>query len=81
MGEICSRSAVDGAVDYRGSCSNPCSVCLGCKIQFVQGRNTFNRITWAHPEFGQILAACSSDYNVVIYEEIGTMLGRAVAAM
>ncbi|SPR01138.1 Anaphase-promoting complex subunit 4 WD40 domain-containing protein [Plasmodiophora brassicae] len=36
----------------------------------IEGRNTFNRITWAHPEFGQILAACSSDYNVVIYEEI-----------
>eukprot|EP00474_Spongospora_subterranea_P003018 CRZ03476.1 hypothetical protein [Spongospora subterranea] len=30
----------------------------------------FNRVAWAHPEFGQIIAACSSDCNVVIFEEI-----------
>jgi nucleoporin SEH1 len=29
-----------------------------------------NRISWSHPEFGQVLASCSSDMNVNIFEEI-----------
>lgn len=29
------------------------------------------RVTWAHPEFGQVLATCSFDRTVAIWEEHG----------
>lgn len=29
------------------------------------------RVTWAHPEFGQVLATCSFDRTVAIWEEQG----------
>src|SRR5438128_200622 len=29
------------------------------------------KVAWAHPEFGQVLASCSTDRSVVIYEEQG----------
>lgn len=28
------------------------------------------RLAWAHPEFGQVLASCSCDRTVIVYEEI-----------
>lgn len=30
------------------------------------------KVTWAHPEFGQVLATCSFDRTAAIWEEIGT---------
>jgi nucleoporin SEH1 len=27
------------------------------------------RVSWAHPEFGQLLASASSDHNVLVWEE------------
>lgn len=29
------------------------------------------KVVWAHPEFGQILATCSFDRSVIIWEETG----------
>lgn len=29
------------------------------------------KVTWAHPEFGQVLATCSFDRTAAIWEEIG----------
>ena len=29
------------------------------------------KVTWAHPEFGQIIATCAFDRSAAIYEEIG----------
>lgn len=31
------------------------------------------KVTWAHPEFGQVLATCSFDRTAVVWEEIGTI--------
>lgn len=28
------------------------------------------RVTWAHPEFGQVIATCSFDRTVVVWEEV-----------
>jgi len=28
------------------------------------------KVTWAHPEFGQVLATCSFDRTAAIWEEI-----------
>ncbi|VEL40528.1 unnamed protein product [Protopolystoma xenopodis] len=28
------------------------------------------RVTWAHPEFGQVIATCSFDRAIVIWEEV-----------
>ena len=28
------------------------------------------KVTWAHPEFGQIVATCSFDRTAVIWEEV-----------
>lgn len=28
------------------------------------------RVTWAHPEFGQVLASCSFDRTAAVWEEI-----------
>lgn len=29
------------------------------------------KVTWAHPEFGQVLATCSFDRTAAIWEEVG----------
>jgi nucleoporin SEH1 len=29
------------------------------------------KVTWAHPEFGQVLATCSFDRTAAVWEEIG----------
>lgn len=31
------------------------------------------KVTWAHPEFGQVLASCSFDRTAAVWEEQGTM--------
>lgn len=33
------------------------------------------KVTWAHPEFGQVLATCSFDRTAAVWEEIGTSEG------
>lgn len=32
------------------------------------------KVTWAHPEFGQVLATCSFDRTAAIWEEISKCL-------
>lgn len=32
------------------------------------------KVTWAHPEFGQVLATCSFDRTAAVWEEIGMMI-------
>jgi nucleoporin SEH1 len=36
---------------------------------------TINKVTWAHPKFGQILASCSDDTSVEIWEEQDSLSG------
>lgn len=31
------------------------------------------KVTWAHPEFGQVLATCSFDRTAAVWEEIGNL--------
>lgn len=31
------------------------------------------KVTWAHPEFGQVLATCSFDRSVAIWEELSML--------
>lgn len=38
-----------------------------CEIRVHSG--SVLRVAWAHPEFGRVLASCSSDRSVHIYEE------------
>ena len=35
-------------------------------------RSAVWRVSWAHPEFGQLLATCGADKNVCIFEEVQT---------
>lgn len=37
---------------------------------------TINAVAWAHPRFGQILATCSDDSTVELWEEFGTGAGN-----
>ena len=44
------------------------------------------KVSWAHPEFGQVLASCSADRTVIIWEETqnkcdGNMLCCASACL
>ena len=39
---------------------------------------TINKLAWAHPRFGQIIASCSDDTSVKIWEEQDTMAGTMV---
>ena len=32
------------------------------------------KVTWAHPEFGQILATCSFDRTAIVWEEMSMLL-------
>lgn len=38
------------------------------------------KVTWAHPEFGQVLATCSFDRTAAIWEEISMFL-RIISIM
>lgn len=29
------------------------------------------KVTWAHPEFGQVIATCSFDRTAAVWEEVG----------
>ncbi|XP_062933234.1 nucleoporin SEH1-like [Cynocephalus volans] len=41
-------------------------------IVLLAGRHSGSvwRVTWAHPEFGQVLASCSFDRTAAVWEEI-----------
>ncbi len=45
------------------------TICL-CVLQTHYG--SVCRVTWAHPEFGELLATCSFDRTTAIWEEQGT---------
>ena len=32
------------------------------------------RVTWAHPEFGQVIASCSFDRTAAVWEELGKFI-------
>jgi WD40 repeat protein len=32
------------------------------------------KVTWAHPEFGQVIATCSFDRTAAVWEEVGKTL-------
>lgn len=36
-----------------------------------------NKVTWAHPQFGSIIASCSADRNVVVWEEQDKIDGQS----
>eukprot|EP00741_Cyanophora_paradoxa_P025395 tig00000378_g24514.t1 len=40
-----------------------------CSAEWKAHSGSVYRVQWAHPEFGQILASCSVDRNVIIWEE------------
>jgi len=42
--------------------------CFGVILQTHSG--SVWRVTWAHPEFGQVLASCSFDRTAAVWEEI-----------
>ena len=43
-----------------------------CHIFFRQSHSvSVHKVAWAHPEFGPVLASCSADRQVFIYEEQG----------
>ena len=41
----------------------------GSNNEWQAHKGPVNRISWAHPEFGQLLATAGSDHSVVIWEE------------
>ena len=34
------------------------------------------KVTWAHPEFGQVLASCSFDRTAAVWEEQGIIINK-----
>lgn len=39
------------------------------------------RVSWAHPEFGQVLATCSFDRTVAIWEEQSGLMSTSIEAI
>lgn len=54
-------------VDY-SLISDKCLTSLFSSVQTHSG--SVWRVTWAHPEFGQVLASCSFDRTAAVWEEI-----------
>ncbi len=40
-----------------------------CQVELEGHKGPVWRVTWAHPEFGNVIASCSYDRNVMIWEE------------
>jgi WD40 repeat protein len=38
------------------------------------------RVAWAHPEFGSLLASCSNDRNVIVWEELRAFCSHCLIA-
>ena len=38
-------------------------------MEWQAHKGTVNKLSWAHPEYGQLLASCGSDHAVIIWEE------------
>lgn len=50
---------------------NPQGLLIGANVFSVQTHSgSVWRVTWAHPEFGQVLASCSFDRTAAVWEEI-----------
>ena len=43
---------------------------ISCVIFFQAHSGSVWRVTWAHPEFGQVIATCSFDRTAAIWEEL-----------
>ena len=55
---------------------NPCkNVYWGARLflLFQTHSGSVWKVTWAHPEFGQVIATCSFDRTAVVWEERGTI--------
>ncbi len=61
----CSADRTKRAWDL--DCATGQWVSSGAEWQAHKG--TVNRLSWAHPEFGQLLASAGSDHTVIIWEE------------
>ena len=48
---------------------NACSIFDKCVYVKTHSGSVW-RVTWAHPEFGQVLASCSFDRTAAVWEEI-----------
>lgn len=56
--------------DFKVSLTWCLTLYLGTQTDLVQAhQGSIWRLSWAHPEFGQILAACSFDECVSVWEE------------
>ena len=42
-----------------------------CSAEIKAHCGSVNKVAWAHPEFGQMIASCSADRFVNIYHELG----------
>eukprot|EP00594_Rhizosolenia_setigera_P007868 CAMPEP_0178968760 /NCGR_PEP_ID=MMETSP0789-20121207/18448_1 /TAXON_ID=3005 /ORGANISM="Rhizosolenia setigera, Strain CCMP 1694" /LENGTH=411 /DNA_ID=CAMNT_0020654755 /DNA_START=282 /DNA_END=1514 /DNA_ORIENTATION=+ len=44
----------------------------GCGSDWKAHRGSVTKISWAHPEFGQLLATCGTDHAAIVWEELDT---------
>lgn len=42
-----------------------------CSAQWKAHSGSVWKVTWANPEFGQVIATCSFDRTAVVWEEVG----------
>jgi len=47
-----------------------------CSAEWKAHSGSVWKVTWAHPEFGQVLASCSYDRTVIIWEEVEDAQGK-----
>uniref|UniRef100_A0A3Q4G710 SEH1 like nucleoporin n=1 Tax=Neolamprologus brichardi TaxID=32507 RepID=A0A3Q4G710_NEOBR len=63
----------DVSYDFHGrrmaTCSSDQSVKVSSLVLVAHDGSVW-RVTWAHPEFGQVLASCSFDRTAAVWEEI-----------
>mmetsp|Transcript_5985 Transcript_5985/g.10681 ORF Transcript_5985/g.10681 Transcript_5985/m.10681 type:complete len:336 (-) Transcript_5985:110-1117(-) len=48
-----------------------------CEAELLGHTGAVWKLAWAHPEFGQVLASCSFDKQVIIWEEVDTPVSNA----
>ena len=72
-GEKCSQVSI---VEYYRGCQRKIAVVLRVHSfvfylphHFQTHYGSVWRVTWAHPEFGQVLATCSFDNTAAVWEE------------
>ena len=65
-----------GEIDpYAASQTDSSSVGWRCVASWRAHQGSVWRVTWAHPQFGQLIASCSFDRTVAIWEEAGRSAG------